>query len=188
MSEPIDVDNDDEAFAENTLTQAIENQIESDNPPAAKATYNKLTLVGYERDDILNMMAHVLAVEIDAILEEDRAFNTEWYEAALRALPEFRPRRTEAAQGSGVNLRRSLPVQLMGRHRPAKPVTLPQVTVKVEQELRLLDVFNPLRMHLQAHALGQRNDRANDGHIVIVLRQSGNKTLIDLELLNRQPL
>ncbi|WP_300730830.1 hypothetical protein [Pseudomonas sp.] len=91
MSEPIDVDNDDEAFAENTLTQAIENQIESDNPPAAKATYNKLTLVGYERDDILNMMAHVLAVEIDAILEEDRAFNTEWYEAALRALPELPP-------------------------------------------------------------------------------------------------
>lgn len=91
MSEPIDVDNDDEAFAENTLTQAIENQIENDNPPAAKATYNKLTLVGYERDDILNMMAHVLAVEIDAILEEDRAFNTEWYEAALRALPELPP-------------------------------------------------------------------------------------------------
>lgn len=91
MSEPIDVDNDDEEFAENTLTQAIENQIESDNPPAAKATYNKLTLVGYERDDILNMMAHVLAVEIDALLEEDRAFNSEWYETALRALPELPP-------------------------------------------------------------------------------------------------
>ena len=74
-----------------TLIQAIENQIESDNPPAAKATFNKLTLVGYERDDILQMMAHVLAVEIDAILEEDRAFNTEWYEAALRALPTLPP-------------------------------------------------------------------------------------------------
>ena len=85
MSEPTDIDNDEEAFAENTLIEAIENQIEADNPPAAKATFNKLTLVGYEREDILNMMAHVLAVEIDAILEEDRAFNTEWYEAALRA-------------------------------------------------------------------------------------------------------
>ena len=84
-------DNDDEEFAENTLIEAIENQIESDNPPAAKATFNKLTLVGYEREEILNLMAHVLAVEIDAILEEDRAFNTEWYEAALRALPELPP-------------------------------------------------------------------------------------------------
>ncbi|WP_282364414.1 hypothetical protein [Pseudomonas sp. PS01297] len=91
MSEPTDIDNDEEEFAESTLTQAIENQIESDNPPAAKATLNKLTLVGYERDEILNLMAHVLAIEIDAMLDEDRAFNTEWYEAALRALPELPP-------------------------------------------------------------------------------------------------
>ncbi|WP_392892529.1 hypothetical protein ACF6ZU_11710 [Pseudomonas migulae] len=91
MSEPTDIDSDEEEFTENTLVEAIENQIESDNPPAAKATFNKLTLVGYEREEILNLMAHVLAVEIDAILEEDRAFNTEWYEAALRALPELPP-------------------------------------------------------------------------------------------------
>ncbi|WP_434627163.1 hypothetical protein J3P84_01265 [Pseudomonas sp. Z1-29] len=91
MSEPSDIEQDEEEFVESTLIQAIENQIESDNPPAAKATFNKLTLVGYERDEILNLMAHVLAVEIDAILEEDRPFNTEWYEAALRALPELPP-------------------------------------------------------------------------------------------------
>ncbi|MHA6124613.1 hypothetical protein SAMN05216205_3304 [Pseudomonas mohnii] len=91
MSEPTDIDSDEEEFTENTLIEAIENQIESDNPPAAKATFNKLTLVGYEKEEILNLMAHVLAVEIDAILEEDRAFNTEWYEAALRALPELPP-------------------------------------------------------------------------------------------------
>lgn len=91
MSEPTDIDNDEEEFAESTLTQAIENQIESDNPPAAKATFNKLTLVGYEREDILNLMAHVLAVEIDAMLEEDRPFDTDWYETALRALPELPP-------------------------------------------------------------------------------------------------
>ena len=96
MSEPTDIENDDEEFAEATLTQAIENQIESDNPPAAKATFNKLTLVGYEREDILNLMAHVLAIEIDALLSEDRAFDTEWYENALRALPELPP---EANQG-----------------------------------------------------------------------------------------
>ncbi|MFC6337195.1 hypothetical protein GIR22_04015 [Pseudomonas sp. CCM 7891] len=91
MSEPTDIDNDEEEFAETTLIAAIENQIENDNPPAAQATFNKLTLVGYEREDILQMMAHVLAIEIDALLEEDRAFNTEWYETALRALPELPP-------------------------------------------------------------------------------------------------
>ena len=91
MSEPTDIDNDEEEFAETTLIEASENQIESENPPAAKATFNKLTLVGYEREDILQMMAHVLAIEIDALLEDDRAFNTEWYETALRALPELPP-------------------------------------------------------------------------------------------------
>ncbi|WP_122676235.1 hypothetical protein, partial [Pseudomonas viridiflava] len=79
MSEPTDIDNDEEEFAETTLIEAIENQIESETPPAAKATFNKLTLVGYEREEILQLMAHVLAIEIDALLEEDRAFNTEWY-------------------------------------------------------------------------------------------------------------
>jgi len=91
MSDHIDNEEAEEEFAESTLIQAIENQIESDNPPAAKATFNKLTLVGYERDDILEMMAHVLAVEIDGILEEDRPFNTQWYEQALRALPQMPP-------------------------------------------------------------------------------------------------
>ena len=91
MSEPTDIDNDEEAFAEHMLIGAIENQIESDNPPAAKATFNKLTLVGYEREEILNLMAHVLAFEIDAMLDEDRAFDTQWYETALRALPELPP-------------------------------------------------------------------------------------------------
>ena len=91
MSEPTDIDNDEEEFTESTLTQAIENQIDSDNPPAAKATFNKLTLVGYEREEILNLMAHVLAFEIDKMLDEDRAFDTQWYETALRALPELPP-------------------------------------------------------------------------------------------------
>lgn len=94
MSEPTPVNDDEEEFAESTLTQAIENQIESDTPPAAKATFNKLTLVGYERDEILNLMAHVLATEIDAMLDEDRAFDTQWYEAALRALPELPPEKS----------------------------------------------------------------------------------------------
>lgn len=85
------IDNDEEEFVESTLIQAIENQIESDNPPAAKATFNKLTLVGYEREEILQLMAHVLAIEIDALLEADRPFDSQWYEQALRALPELPP-------------------------------------------------------------------------------------------------
>lgn len=86
---PEHTDNDDENFAELTLIQAIENQLEAGEPAAAQAVYNKLTLVGYEREEILQLMALVLAHEIDAMLEADRPFDTVWYEQALRALPEL---------------------------------------------------------------------------------------------------
>lgn len=82
-------DSEEEAFAEKTLIQAIENQLEADNPPAVKATLNKLTLVGYERAEILQLMALVLAHEIAAMLREDRPFDGAWYEQALRKLPEL---------------------------------------------------------------------------------------------------
>ncbi len=84
-----DATSDDETFAEETLIQAIENQLEAGEPPAAQATLNKLTLVGYERDEILKLMAAVLAREIRQMLAEDRAFDTAGYETQLRNLPEL---------------------------------------------------------------------------------------------------
>ncbi len=80
---------EDEAFAESTLIQAIENQLEAGEPAATQATLNKLTLVGYERDECLQMMALVLAHEIRTMLSEDRPFDGAAYEAMLRQLPEL---------------------------------------------------------------------------------------------------
>ena len=42
---------DDEDFAQDTLTQAIENQLEAGEPAFVQAVLNKLTLVGYEREE-----------------------------------------------------------------------------------------------------------------------------------------
>lgn len=89
---------EDQDFVDNTLIEAIQNQIDSDTPPATKATFNKLTLIGWERDDILDIMAQVLAVEIDAMLEADRPFDSAWYEAALRALPALPAQLMEAGE------------------------------------------------------------------------------------------
>lgn len=80
---------EDEDFAEDALIQAVENQIEAGEPPAALATLNKLTLVGYERDEILHMMALVLADAIKRMLANDAPFDGAAYEQALRALPEL---------------------------------------------------------------------------------------------------
>ncbi|WP_332822961.1 hypothetical protein [Stutzerimonas kunmingensis] len=80
---------EDEAFAESILIQAIENQLEAGEPAATQATLNKLTLVGYERDECLQMMALVLGHEIRTMLSEDRPFDGAAYEAMLRKLPEL---------------------------------------------------------------------------------------------------
>lgn len=80
---------DDEDFAESTLTEAIENQLEAGEPPFVQAVLNKLTLVGYAREEVVHLMALVLAEEIDSMLREDRPFDTARYEVNLRALPEL---------------------------------------------------------------------------------------------------
>jgi len=80
---------EDEAFAGPPLTQAIKTQLEAGEPAATQATLNKLTLVGYERDECLQMMALVLAHEIRTMLSEDRPFDGAAYEAMLRKLPEL---------------------------------------------------------------------------------------------------
>lgn len=78
-----------EAFTEATLLSAIENQLTADDPPAAQATLNKLTLVGYPREEILQLMAVVLAQEIGDMLAANRPFDRDAYEQALRRLPEL---------------------------------------------------------------------------------------------------
>ena len=80
---------DDEDFAQDTLSQAIENQLEAGAPAFVQAVLNKLTLVGYTREAIIELMALVLADEIDAMLAADRAFDLARYEQGLRALPEL---------------------------------------------------------------------------------------------------
>jgi hypothetical protein len=82
-------DDNEEAFAEEVLIEAIENQLAAGEPPAAQAAFNMLTLVGYEREEILHLMALVLAHEIKAMLAEDRPFDSAWYDQALRALPQL---------------------------------------------------------------------------------------------------
>jgi hypothetical protein len=80
---------DDETLAEEVLIEAIENQLAAGDPPAAQAVLNRLTLVGYPREESLQMMALVLAAEIHALTREQRAFDRDAYEAALRRLPEL---------------------------------------------------------------------------------------------------
>lgn len=78
-----------EQQVEQELLQAIENQLSAQQPPAAQAVLNKLTLVGHTREEIVQMMAQVLAWQINVMLAADRPFDMTAYEGALRALPQL---------------------------------------------------------------------------------------------------
>lgn len=85
-------DEDDEAdqqLVEEELMQAIENQLSAQQPAAAQAAFNKLTLVGHTREEIVQMMSQVLAWQISAMLQSDSPFDMDAYERALRALPQL---------------------------------------------------------------------------------------------------
>lgn len=85
---PDEADADDEEV-EQELIQAIENQLSAQQPPAVQAVLNKLTLVGHTRDEIVQMMAQVLAWQISEMLKADGPFDMAAYEYALRALPQL---------------------------------------------------------------------------------------------------
>jgi len=80
---------DDESIAEAALIEAVENQLAAGQPAAVQATLNKLTLVGHEREESVQLMALVLANEIRHMLAEDRPFDSNRYESLLRQLPEL---------------------------------------------------------------------------------------------------
>lgn len=85
---------DEESFVSSHLIEAVENQLAAGEPDYVQAVLNKLTLVGYERDDAVLLMAQALAYEIEVMLAADRPFDGAHYEQLLRALPEL-PERAE---------------------------------------------------------------------------------------------
>ena len=76
-------------LVESQLLEAIENQLAAQQPVFVQAVMNKLTLVGHTREEIVQMMAQVLAWQISVMLEADSAFDMAAYERALRALPQL---------------------------------------------------------------------------------------------------
>ncbi|WP_145008523.1 hypothetical protein [Pseudomonas oryzihabitans] len=90
----IDHADDEESFVSSHLIEAVENQLAAGEPAYVQAVLNKLTLVGYDREDAVLLMAQALAYEIDVMLAADRPFDSAHYEQLLRALPEL-PEATE---------------------------------------------------------------------------------------------
>ena len=86
---PATLPDEEDLLVQQQLVDAVENQLVANEPPCVQAVLNKLTLVGVEREEAIEMMAYVLAVEIQLTFLHDRAFDAASYERMLRELPQL---------------------------------------------------------------------------------------------------
>ena len=76
----------------------------------------------------------------------------------------------------------------LGRQRPAEPVALHLVAPAGSQVGHLLGGFDAFRDGFHAQALGQADDGAHDGLVFPVLDDIAHERLVDLELVDLEPL
>ena len=69
------------------ISEIIEDQIKTNNPPETKITYNRLLSLGYSAFDTKKLMGMCLIIEVLGISETKSYFNENRYVKNLKNLP-----------------------------------------------------------------------------------------------------
>ena len=69
------------------VLDTVLNQIDTDDPPEARITYDRLIEGGASNSQALNLMGAALRVEMSRMLSEATPFDNERYSMALRKIP-----------------------------------------------------------------------------------------------------
>ena len=69
------------------IFQIIKNQLEANDPPETKITYNKLISLGYNEFETNQLIGQCVAVEIFDVLKNKKPFNKSRYIKNLNQLP-----------------------------------------------------------------------------------------------------
>ena len=69
------------------VLDTVLNQINANDPPEARVTYDRLIDGGASNSQALNLMAAALRVEMNRMLTESTPFDNERYSAALQKIP-----------------------------------------------------------------------------------------------------
>src|SRR5690606_13837799 len=102
--------------------------------------------------------------------------------------PTARPVRERRGSGAQTGAALQKLEQLARRQRPGEQVTLHLVAAVAAQQLELTARFDPLGDHLEAQALGERDDRLGDRGVVRIGGDVLDERLVDLERLDREAL
>lgn len=70
------------------VIEAVENQLEDNDPPETKETLERLISEGETRENALRHIACALAIEIFGALKHRQPFDLQRYQNNLKALPE----------------------------------------------------------------------------------------------------
>lgn len=69
------------------IFEIISNQLEDNNPPETKSTYNRLRKLGFDDFQSRQMIGQCVAVELFNVLKFGESFNDERYVKNLKGLP-----------------------------------------------------------------------------------------------------
>ena len=69
------------------MINVVKNQIRQNDPPETKQTYDRLIKDGFQDDEVIRMLATVVAAEIYDVMKNQKPFNQERYIERLNNLP-----------------------------------------------------------------------------------------------------
>jgi len=70
-----------------TIMEVVDNQINGNDPPETRQTYERLQAGGYSKDEAKRLIGAVLVEEMYDMTQEKRAFDRPRFVAALHRLP-----------------------------------------------------------------------------------------------------
>ncbi len=82
------MDPETQKFLQEHLFHALEEQMEANDPPVTKETYDRLINEGIEKEDVMKLLASVLITELHTIAATSEPFNLERYTEWMHCLPD----------------------------------------------------------------------------------------------------
>jgi len=76
-------------YLKSAILEVVENQLQANNPPETRQTYNRLISEGYSEIEAKKLIGSVVSLEIFDVLKKQEPFNPERFAKALNELPKL---------------------------------------------------------------------------------------------------
>ncbi len=76
-------------YLQSAILEVVENQLENNDPPETRQTYERLIREGHSEEDAKKLIGAVVAVEMFSIMKHQKPFDETQFIAALNRLPKI---------------------------------------------------------------------------------------------------